>query len=254
MKTSPSYLFTAWKKLILAYLISSLIGFAIGMLLMKWGNVQPARIFETSTRRLAYLLPVFEHGSRFGVDLGVLLFVWNSLGAMATMAFVHAAGLFNPDRLGAPPRVLRQVFCGRARMRLLCYLPGCARIEAEPLRRLYVWLLVPLLGMVLLGVESGLQVSTTTFLYGSFRNAVVTLLPHGVIEIPAFTLAGAVAYSAHLCISTAAQGNQIGTVFSLIESHRGALPLKIIAGCVIGALLVAGLIEAHVTPRLMQML
>ena len=240
--------------MIAAYLLSAFVGFAAGMLLVKWGGIQPERIFAVSTKRLAYALPVFERGSQFGVDLGVLLFVWNSLGAMVTISFIHTAALFNPDRLNSPPRWLRRVFSGRLRMKLLCYLPGCARIEAEPLRRLAVWVMAPMLGLVLLGVESGLQVSTTTFFSGTFTSAIVTFLPHGLIEIPAFALAGAVPYSAHLLVATNVRDTPPQSVFRLIEIHRCQLHIKAIALFVIGALLFAGLIEAHVTPRLMQMM
>ena len=67
-------------------------------------------------------------------------------------------------------------------MKLLCHLPGCSKIEVESLRRLYVWLLVPLLGIVLLGLESGLQVATAGEIIGSLSAAVISLLPHGLIE------------------------------------------------------------------------
>jgi hypothetical protein len=247
-------LYTAWKQLIVAYLLSALVSFAIGMLLVKWGHVQPERLLEASTKRLSYLHPVVDHGTRLGVDMGVLLFVWNAFGALVTISFIHSAALFNPEHLESPPRWLRNIFCGRRRMQLLCYLPGCAKIEAEPLRRLYVWVMVPLLGIILLGVESGLMVSTTTCMSGSFLSAVITLLPHGLIELPAFTMAGAVAYSVHLCTAGSLRANQTDTVFRRIDSHRRSLAIKRIAVGVVGALLVAGLIEAHVTPRLMQIL
>jgi uncharacterized membrane protein SpoIIM required for sporulation len=133
-------------------------------------------------------------------------------------------------------------------MKLLCYLPGCAKIAAEPLRRLYAWLMVPFLGLMLLGVESGLQVATATTLLGSFFSAFMALLPHGVIEIPTFALAGAVPYSANLLIGAKPPGNPTHLVFQQIEIHRQGLPIMKIVVMVIVGLLVAGLIEAHVTP------
>ncbi|BBO90757.1 stage II sporulation protein M [Desulfosarcina ovata] len=253
MKTAQSYLYTAWKRLIAAYLLAALIGLATGSLLVNVGNIPPERIFEASTKRLSYALPAFDRGTEHGIDMGVLLFAWNSLGAMVTMSFIYTAALFDPDHRQASPRWLRKVFCGKTRMKLLCYLPGCAQIEAESLRRLYVWVMVPLLGILLLGVESGLQVSTATYIFGSFRTAFLALLPHGLIEIPAFSLAGAVAYSAHLQMAARARNNQIRMVFQQMATHRRTLPIKTIALSVVGGLLVAGLVEAHITPWLMQM-
>ena len=118
------------------------------------------------------------------------------------------------------------------------------------MRRLYVWLMVPLLGMILLGTESGLSASTARVIFGSLQAAILSLAPHGIIEIPTFALAGAVAYSAHLRIRSLARGNQIDRVFGEIELHKRGLPIKKIVLCVIGGLLIAAMIEAHLTPLL----
>jgi hypothetical protein len=251
MKTNRSLFFCAWKKLILAYIMSFIISLVVGTLLVKFVHIRPEKLFELSSKRLSYAFPVFDLGAQHGIDMGVLLFVWNALGALITLSFIYAAALFNPDRIGSPPQALRTIFCGTSRMKLLCYLPGCAKIEAEPLRRLYVWLMVPLLGIMLLGIESGLQVSTATYLFGSFFSTIVSLLPHGVIEIPTLALAGAVPYSGNLLVNEQARSNGSRTVFQEIEKHKTRLPIMKIAVLVITGLLLAGLIEAHVTPLIM---
>ena len=91
MKTNPTLLYIAWKKLIVAYGLSLVIGLVAGTLLVKIGHIQPERIFEVSTKRLSYALPVFDAGARHGIDMGVLLFVWNSLGALITLSFIYTA-------------------------------------------------------------------------------------------------------------------------------------------------------------------
>ncbi|WP_419659503.1 conserved uncharacterized membrane protein, DUF95 [Desulfosarcina variabilis str. Montpellier] len=250
MDTDRSLLFSAWKKLVQVYVVSFAISLVAGTVFVKVLHVQPERLFELSSKRLSYAYPVFESGVAHGIDMGVLLFAWNIAGAMITLFFIYAAALFDPDHSQSPPRWLRSIFCGRSRMKLLCYLPGCAKIEAEPLRRLYVWLMVPFLGLMLLGIESGLQVSTATALFGSFFSAFVALLPHGVIEIPAFALAGAVPYSANLLIGTKTPGSPTHLVFQKVETHKRQLPILMITALVIVGLLLAGLIEAHVTPLL----
>ena len=139
-------------------------------------------------------------------------------------------------------------------MRVLCYLPGCSKIEVESLRRLYVWLMIPLLGIILLGLESGLQIATIGEISGSLLSAAVSLLPHGLIEIPTFAFAGAVTFAAHLSIRDGAQRNLIQPVFQSLVTYRQALPIQKIVWTVIGGLLVSGLVEAHVTPHLMRMI
>ena len=251
MKPQSALLATAWKKLIIAYLLSVVVGLLVGTLLVKLGHVRPERIYEASTQRLSYALPVLEKGVRGGIDMGVLLFFWNTAGALATISFIYSAALFDPGRVDRFPRRLRKVFCGRTPMKLLCYLPGCARFDAEPLRRLYVWVMVPLLGMVLLGIESGLQVSTAGFIFGSIYVTFVSLLPHGLVEIPTFALAGAVTYSANLLLRRQGRHPAPRAVFRAVDDHRRRLPVLGIALVVVGGLLLAGLIEAHITPHLM---
>ena len=133
MKTTQPLLFVAWKKLIGAYLLSLAIGFLAGVLLVKIGNIKPESIYELSTKRLSYALPVLDMGARHGIDNGISLFVWNSIGALITMSFIYTAALFDPDHIGLPPRVVRKIFCGKTRMKIFCYLPGCTEIEEESL-------------------------------------------------------------------------------------------------------------------------
>jgi uncharacterized membrane protein SpoIIM required for sporulation len=251
MKTERALFYTAWKKLVLMYVVSFVISLVAGIFFVQFLHVQPEYLFELSSKRLSHALPVIDMGARLGVDTGLLLFAWNTTGAMITLSFIYAAALFNPKNITSPPQLLRSIFCGKTRMKLLCYLPGCAKINAEPLRRLYVWLMVPLLGMLLLGIESGVQVSAAGYLFGSFFSAWVALLPHGVVEIPILSLSGAVPYSANLLVYHQVQANSESAVFERIERHKHRLPIKTIAVSVIFGLLLAGLIEAHVTPLFM---
>lgn len=252
MKTDQAFLYSAWKKLIVAYVLAFAISLAAGTLLVKIGHIKPESLYEMSTKRLSYALPVLDMGSRHGIDQGVLLFVWNSVGALMTLSFIYTAAWFNPHHVGLFPQGLRKIFCGKTRMKLFCYLPGCAKIEAESLRRLYVWVMVPLLGIILLGIESGLSVSTATYIFGSFFSAIIALLPHGLIEIPTLALAGAVTYSAHLRIKNQAPSNMTRAVFQQIEKHRNSMPIMKIALLVAGCLFLAGWVEAHVTQRILD--
>jgi uncharacterized membrane protein SpoIIM required for sporulation len=245
-------LFAAWKKLILAYLISFAGGMAVGQILLNFAHLAPDTLFDLSTKRLSYALPVMEAGAKAGIDGGILLYLWNCAAALATISFIYSATLFNPLKAAQRPRALRKLFCSPTPMKLLCLLPGCLKIKTESLRRLYVWLMVPLIGMILLGAETGLSASTAKLLFGSFQAGILSLAPHGIVEIPTFSLAGAVAYSGHLLIKPQAPGNHIGQIFGDLEAHRNALPIKRIVLSVIGGLLIAAMIEAHLTPMLMD--
>jgi Stage II sporulation protein M len=242
----------AWKRIVLAFVAAFAFGLVVGIGLTQTAHLSPQSVYAVSTKRLSYAFPVFELGARAGIDPGILVFAWNALGALATISFIFTGAWFNPQQSESSPRALRKFFCSKRKMKLLCFLPGCRRIEAEAVRRLYVWLMVPLIGMVLLGMESGLSVSTAPRIFGSYFIGMVSLLPHGIFEIPAFALAGAVAYSAHLLIAKETSSKQNEAVFDALEAYRKTLPIKKIALLVIGGLLVAALIEAHVTPLLLN--
>jgi hypothetical protein len=247
-------LYTAWKKLILVYLISFALSLLTGIVLLNLIHIAPETIIALSTKRLAYALPAMDICTRAGIDGGIVLFIWNTIGALVTMSFLYTAVLFNPMNIGTPPQTIRKIFCSRARMKLLCFLPGCLRIEEEPLRRLYVWLMVPYIGMILLGFETGLSTSTAKNLFGSYLTGIISLLPHGIIEIPAIALAGAVAFGAHLLIKPKVPGNRVDEVFRDLYAYKNQLPIKKIASGVICCLFIAGLVEAHLTQALIDRL
>ena len=217
-------------------------------------RVTPETIFEVSTKRISFVFPVLESGASYGIDKGILLFTWNTLGALATISFLYTAPLFNPHNIALFPQTIRRVFSGRKKMKLLCFLPGCLQIEEESLRRVYVWLMVPWLGMILLGIESGLTASTSSALFGSYLIGFASLVPHGIIEIPAISFAGAIPFSAHLLIKKNTKTNQIDAIFKDITDYTKTVPLMKYIVIVISCLFIAGLFEAHVTPELLGML
>jgi uncharacterized membrane protein SpoIIM required for sporulation len=112
--------------------------------------------------------------------------------------------------------------------------------------------MVPLLSMILLGLEGGLSLSTAQHIFGSYRVGLIAVTPHGIVEIPAIALAGALTYSAHLAIQEAAWFRQTEAVFGMLADYRKALPVRGVALMVAGLLLLAGLIEAHITDRLIE--
>ena len=112
--------------------------------------------------------------------------------------------------------------------------------------------MIPLLGIILLGAECGFIVSTAAHTSGSYLIGIVSLLPHGIIEIPSITLAGAVAFSAHILMKEDAHNEATSAVFEKIGIHRSELPVIRIAIWVICFLFIAGLIEAHITVPLVE--
>lgn len=235
-----------------AFAISFAISLVAGLILINLLSVDPEKIFAISTKRISIASSFLDKGLSLGIDRGILIFVWNSLSSLAIISFIYTGSLLNPHQIKRFPNLVRKLLCGEKRMKVLCYLPGCLRIEEEPLRRLYVWLMIPLIGIILLGVECGFIVSTSAYMTGSYLIGFVALLPHGIIEIPAITLAGAVAFSAHLLIKEDAHIESASVVFENLRIYRRGVAVRIIALSVISCLLLAGLIEAHITERIVE--
>lgn len=247
-------LYKAWIKLIMAFVVSFAMSFLVGILLINLLSVDPGNIFEISTKRISIAASIFDKGLQLGIDKGILIFAWNSLGSLITISFIYTAALLNPHEVSVFPRWIRKLLCGEKRMKLLCYLPGCLRIEEESLRRLYIWLAIPFLSIILLGAECGLIVSTSAHISGSYLIGMVALLPHGIIEIPSIALAGAVAFSAHMLMKEGACTESTNVVFEKVRIYKSGIHIRAIALFVIFCLLIAGLIEAHLTQRMVESL
>ena len=253
-KKYDSIFLNAWLRLIFAFFISFALSFFVGIFFIQILKISPEAIFQFSTKRVSYVFPILETGVELGLDRGIMLFIWNTLGALATISFLYTAPLFNPDNISLFPKSIRKAFCGRKRMKLLCFLPGCQKIDAESLRRLYVWLMIPWLGMILLGLESGMTVSTSSYLFGSYLVGFVSLIPHGIIEIPTIAYAGAVTFTAHILVKEKTKRSITARVFDDLNSYTSEVPLLKIIVIVILFLLLAGLVEGHVTFKIIDTL
>ena len=249
-KENTYFLLNAWKRLLIAYVISFAASVLAAHVLVQFLLIKPETIFEISTKRLSYAIPFFDVGSKMGIDSGILLFIWNSAGALATISFIYTVTLLNPRNVTLFPHRIRKLFCGKTKMKILCFLPGCIKIEEEALRRAYVWLMVPFLSMILLGIESGLSASTASYIFDSYFIGLISMLPHGIIEIPTISLAGAVTFSAHLLLKEKVPSCMTAEIFSKIEAYRKNIPIQTIAFFVICCLFLAGLVEAHITEKI----
>ncbi|MCF8056836.1 MAG: stage II sporulation protein M [Desulfocapsa sp.] len=244
----------AWLRLLRAYFVSFAFSFTAGIILITVLGIAPETILEISTKRVSYVFPILEAGASYGIDEGIFLFVWNTLGACITISFLYTAPLFNPQNISNFPQNMRKIFCGRKRMKLLCFLPGCLPIEEESLRRLYVWLMIPWLGMILLGMESGLTVATASSMFESYLIGFISLIPHGIIEIPTIAFAGAITFSAHLLVKEKVGKVGIGELFKAIENYTNSVPLQKYILIIIVCLFIAGLVEAHITNTMLDSL
>ncbi|MCP3874399.1 MAG: hypothetical protein GY699_14750, partial [Desulfobacteraceae bacterium] len=90
-----------------AYLAAFVTSLAMGMALIYLLDIDPMKLFSISTKRLSYVNPIFELGSTMGINLGVLLFLWNATAALITISFLHTGFLFNPNKINEFPKGIR---------------------------------------------------------------------------------------------------------------------------------------------------
>lgn len=254
MAFDKSLLFTGWKQLLKMYLASLAVGVVCGLLLIQVFHVPAELVFQLSSSRVAHAAAVFDAGVSLGIDQGVLIFVWNVSAAFVSMGFFFCFPLFDAEHRYDFPQIVRKMVLGQRPMKLLCYLPGCRSIERENLRRLYVWLMVPLLGIMLLGLESGLMMTVGIHSVTDIFLSFLAFLPHGIIEIPAFTLAGAVTFSGHLLVKNEVGKDGDRGIFSQLRLYRQTVnPVRLMVAVSV-ALLLAAMVEAHITTKLVQYL
>ena len=114
--------------------------------------------------------------------------------------------------------------------------------------------MIPWLGMILLGLESGMTVSTSIYMFESYLIGFASLIPHGIVEIPTISFAGAVTFTAHLLVKVKIQRSVSARIFENLNEYISEVPLLKIICIVLVFLIVAGLLEAHVTFRLIDIL
>ncbi len=248
------FYFYAWKRLVVTYLLTAGGCFFIGRALLESGIISAESLFELSTKRISSVAAFFSVGGERGIDPGIIIFFWNLGGAYLSISLLFFALLFNPEKKGDSPRWLRAVFCGNHRMKMLCYLPGCRNYSEESLRRLYVWLMIPFLGMMLLGVESGFMLATSGEGLVPFLRSIFHFIPHGLIEIPAFAMAGAVTYSGHLLLKKTMADSDERAVFLAVKEYVSSFPLMSLCFSIAVLLFFAAMIEAHLTHKIVALI
>ncbi|MCK5517401.1 MAG: stage II sporulation protein M [Desulfobulbaceae bacterium] len=103
-------------------------------------------------------------------------------------------------------------------------------------------------------MPSGLATSTSVYIFGSYFIGFVSLIPHDIVEIPTISFAGAVTFSLNLLIKEKAIRNIPDEIFEDVEKFKREVPLKTIIPIIVFCLLIAGLVEGHITQNILDAL
>ncbi|MFQ6065299.1 MAG: stage II sporulation protein M [Candidatus Bathyarchaeia archaeon] len=123
--------------------------------------------------------------------------------------------------------------------------------------KMLVW--IPLLGTFILGLELllnggiiGIVALTAGITHGALY-PILGLIPHGVVEIPAFILQFASIIRWHVTLTEAVMKRIIGEKVDGTKLRRGVKDALILAVVSVALFVIAALIETYVTPFLLGM-
>lgn len=123
--------------------------------------------------------------------------------------------------------------------------------------RMLVW--VPLLGTFILGLElllNGVVIGVLSVMVGMTRGIfypILGIVPHGVVEIPAFILQFASIIRWHVTIIDALMAKIIGGKVDDVKFKRGVKDTVILAIASVILFMIAAFIETYITPHLLGM-
>lgn len=121
--------------------------------------------------------------------------------------------------------------------------------------RMLVW--VPLAGTFMLGVELVLNgiligsVATTVGLLRGVAYPIVGLVPHGILEIPAFILEFGALLRWHVTVVEAVMVRITSKEADGAKVRQGIKDTVVLAVASIGLFVIAALVETYITPRLL---
>ena len=245
----------AWARLIVMLVVAMVFAYALFWGLAAAGLINPESALKAASVGVRNVsLPLVHAGAERGIDPSIVIFGVNSVAAAVMAMLLFAAPLIDPNVKSGFPRLVRGLLTkedpiDRAMFRLLRAAPSFRAVGVKELRPLYVWLrLIPPCVMVALGFEIGTIWAAAAEILQSFRVSTATLMPHGLFEIPALALAGALPYGAYRAVRGDMEAGRSAEVFAAI---RRAIRSRAVWGRVAGVvvlLIVAAWVEIHVTP------
>ena len=245
----------AWKWLLTRLVLAAAVGYIFTFLLVGLGLFDPATILDATTIGVRHVAkPVLNQGMSFGIDGGIMLFYWNLSIALVIVSIVYWAKLHNPNSQEQTFLRLRKYLqkdCSTKKMRKI---PPFAHIKSSQLCVTSFQLLVaPTLATVCLGVMVGAFLGSIHLLSSSPLIALAYIMPHGIPEIAALLLACSIPVGTWMVIRPVVDNEHSTEAFRRIDrvvaSQQLQQSLKMIA-CL---LLVAGMIEAHLTLKVVAM-
>ncbi len=250
-----SYLFVAWKWLLAHLLIAASIGYIAVMLASRLGHVEP----ETLLKAMSFGLPhvgmmIVSQGSVLGANAWLTYFFCNLTVALLIVVVVYWAQLLNPHTQNRSFSRLRKYLQKDRSAEYLRKIAFFANIHSSELRLAsFLLLVVPYIATIALGLMAGAAIGFGHVFSSSPLVALAYILPHGIPEFAAILLACSIPVEIWMVIRPAINNKvtieSFRSIDRIIESQQFQQNLKMI----INLLVIAALIEAHLTTNVVTM-
>lgn len=251
-----SHVFRAWKWLLAHLTIAASVGYLSTLLVSALGLAGPATLMKATTFGLPHVgMLITGYGVTFGIDEGFMLFFCNITVALLIVAIVYWAQLLNPHNQNRKFSRLRSHLQKDRSAKHLLKIPPFASIRSPQLRLVSFLLLgVPYIATITLGLMAGTLLGIAHILSSSPFVALAYIVPHGIPEVAALLLACSIPVGIWMTIRPVAYNESTSEAFQRIDrvlaSQQHQQNLKMI----INLLLIAGMVEAHITLEVVALL
>jgi|GEM_PF-3912477 len=242
-------LFQAWVFQLAILWIFFGLGLLIAWALVHFAGIRPDRIFAFSTAGIHYVArPIMDTGATLGVNPALVLMGLNLVATAALASPLWYTPLFDPRRMHLFPSGLRRVIIHDPTLVAFRPFPGFRAIPDPELRPIFAWLyFLPLFPVGVLGTIIGMATASACIVFRSIPLVAGYLLPHGMLEIPAILLGGALPVGAYFAVHNTLRQGRTDVVFSILAERRKFLSVCRILTLIVLLLGTAAAIEAYFT-------
>lgn len=249
------HIIKAWKWLLACLTIAASISYLSTLLLAGLGIAEPSAILKTATVGIRHVAsPVLSRGMVFGFDEGIMIFFVNLMVALVIISLVLLIQLLNPYNQSQNFFGLRrhlQKNCSAGHIRKI---PIFAHIRSPELcLTSFLLLAAPVAAIISFGLMAGALFGSAHLLSSSPAIALAYLMPHGIPEVAAFLLAGSIPVGTWMAIKPVVYNEVPVAAFRRIDRVVASQDFQKSLKMVVTLLLIAGLIEAHLTLKVVAL-
>ncbi len=246
----------AWKWLFAHLAITASLTYFTTVAATLSGLIRPESLLMATTYGIRHLGgPILQHGIALGIDKSIVTFFCNMTVALLIMSVICWVRMLNPYNTDGRFSLLRRRLQRDRTAKHLKIVPYFAQIKSSQLRlSVFCLLCVPFIVIVILGLIIGILLGTVHMISSSSLVALAYIMPHGIFEISALLLASSIPVAIWMTIKPTVDNENSRLAFRRIGRMATSYQLQQKIKMIINLLLIAGLVEAHFTMRIVQTL